>query len=172
MNTLAPSFLIGSSSYLQVRRTSITSRTSLKFGQIGPRTAELAALERLEKSLKTYDGRNLVSTLAPSFFKSIILIIAGNEDMHESLDEFKFLPDAITNSRVICPCASEKFMYNVVNTLAPLFLIGSSSYWQVMRTSITSRMSSTFGQIGPRTSELAVLERLEKHHRLTMGEIL
>ena len=46
----APSFLIGSSSYLQVTRTSITSRTSSKFGQIGPRPAELAALERLEKS--------------------------------------------------------------------------------------------------------------------------
>ena len=50
MNTLAPSFLIGSSSYLQVTRTFITSRTSSKFGQIGPRTVELAALEGLEKS--------------------------------------------------------------------------------------------------------------------------
>ena len=50
VTTVAPSFLIGSSSYLQVTRTSITSRTSSKFGQIGPRTAELAALERLEKS--------------------------------------------------------------------------------------------------------------------------
>ena len=50
VSTLAPYFLIGSSSYLQVTRTSITSRTSSKFGQIGPRTAELAALERLEKS--------------------------------------------------------------------------------------------------------------------------
>ena len=50
VTTLAPSFLIGSSSYLQVTRTSITSRTSSKFGQIGPWTAELAALERLEKS--------------------------------------------------------------------------------------------------------------------------
>ena len=48
VSTLAPSFLIGSSSYLQVTRTSITSRS--KFGQIGPKTAELAALERLEKS--------------------------------------------------------------------------------------------------------------------------
>ena len=67
MNTLAPSFLIGSSSYLQVTRTSITSRTSSKFVQIGPRTAELAALERLEKSPWTYNGRNLVNTLAPSF---------------------------------------------------------------------------------------------------------
>ena len=49
VSTLAPSFLIGSS-YLQVTRTFITSRTSSKLGQIGPRTAELAALERLEKS--------------------------------------------------------------------------------------------------------------------------
>ena len=67
VSTLALSFLIGSSSYLQVARTSITSQTSLKFGQIGPRTAELAALERLEKTPKTYNGKNLVNTLAPSF---------------------------------------------------------------------------------------------------------
>ena len=92
--------------------------------------------------------------------------------MHESLDEFKFWPDITTNSRVICPCASEKLMYNVVKTLSPLFLIGSSSYWQVMRTPITSRTSSKFGQIGPRTAELAALEGLENPHRLIMGEIL
>ena len=82
--------------------------------------------------------------------------------MHESLDEFKFQPDTATDSRVICPCASEKLTYNVVNTLAPLFLIRSSSYLQVMTTSITSRTSLKFGQIGPRTVELAALERLEK----------
>ena len=39
-------------------------------------------------------------------------------------------------TQVICPCTSEKFMYNVVNTLAPLFLIGSSSFLQVRRTTI------------------------------------
>ena len=82
--------------------------------------------------------------------------------MHESLDEFKFWPDTTTDSRVICPCASEKLRYNVVNTLGPLFLIGSSSYLQVMRTSITFRTSSKFGQIGPRTAEFAALGRLEK----------
>ena len=41
--------------------------------------------------------------------------------MHESLDEFKFRPDTATNSKVICPCASVKLMYYVVNTLATLF---------------------------------------------------
>ena len=71
-------------------------------------------------------------------FESIILILAGNEDMHESLDEFKFRLDTDTNTRVICPCASEKLLYNVVNTLAPLFLIGSSSFLQVRRTTIKS----------------------------------
>ena len=59
-----------------------------------------------------------------------------------------------------------------MNTRAPSFLIGSSSYLQVTRTFITSRMSSKFGQIGPRTAELAALERLKNPHRLIMGEIL
>ena len=105
MNTLAPSFLIGSSSYLQVTRTSITSRTSLKFGQIGPRTAELAALECLEKSPYTYNGSNLVNTLAPSF------------------------------------------------------LIRSSLFLQVTRTCMKAWMSSNFGQIPPPTPELSALAR-------------
>ena len=49
VSTLAPSCLIGSSLYLQVTRTFIISRTSSNFSQIGPRTVELAALERLKK---------------------------------------------------------------------------------------------------------------------------
>ena len=44
VNTLAPSFMIGSSSFLQVRRTTIKSWTSLN-GPIRPRIAELAALK-------------------------------------------------------------------------------------------------------------------------------
>ena len=103
-----------------------------------------------------------MNTLAPSFFDSIILILAGNEDMQESLDEYKFRPDTTTNSRVICPCASKKLMYNIVNTLAPSFLIGSSSYLQVTRITIKSWTSSKFDQIRPWTAEVAALERLEK----------
>ena len=64
--------------------------------------------------------------------------------MHESLDEFKFRPDTATNSRVICPCASEILMFNVVNILAPLFLIGSSSFLQVRKTTRKFRPSSKF----------------------------
>ena len=49
VNTLAPSFLIGSSLFLQVRRTAIISRTSLNFSQIRQRTAELPALDGIKK---------------------------------------------------------------------------------------------------------------------------
>ena len=59
-------------------------------------------------------------------FYWINLILAGNEDMHESLNEFKFRPDTTTNSRVMLPLHIWKI---VVNTLAPTFLIGSSSFF-------------------------------------------
>ena len=55
-------FLIGSSSFLQVKRTTIKAWMSSNFGKISLLTSELAALERLKKT-----SYNLVSTLAPSF---------------------------------------------------------------------------------------------------------
>ena len=95
MNTLAPSFLIRSFSFLQVKRTYIKAWISSNFNQIPP-------------------------------------------------------PD----SWVICPCAVWKIG---VNTLAPAFLIGSFSFFQVMRTTSKSGQSSNFGQIGPRDAELQPL---------------
>ena len=62
VSSVAPSFLIGSSSFLQVWRTAIISRMSTNFGLIRPGTAELAALERLKKFPWTCKGENLVST--------------------------------------------------------------------------------------------------------------
>ena len=50
VTTLAPSFLIGSSSFLQVTSTTIKAWMGSKFVQIRPRIVELAALDRLEKS--------------------------------------------------------------------------------------------------------------------------
>ena len=95
------------SSFLQVTRTSIISRKSSKFSQIGPRPVELAALDRLEKS--------------PYYNKE-----------------------------------------NNVNTLALSFLVRSSLFLQVIRTTLTVRMSSKFRQIQLRTAELHVtaIERL------------
>ena len=53
-------------------------------------------------------------------------------------------------------------MNNVVTTLAPSFLIGSSSFLQATRNSIISQMGSKFSRIGPGNYELPALERLEK----------
>ena len=58
--------------------TYIRACMSSKFGRIRPRTIELAAVDR-------------------------ILLLAGNEDMHKSLDEFEFRPDPTTDNRVSCP---------------------------------------------------------------------
>ena len=79
--------------------------------------------------------------------------------MHKSLDEFEFRPDPTTDYGVICPWASKKID---VTTFSPLLLIRSFSNLQVMRTCIISWMSSNFGQIWPRTMELAALERWKK----------
>ena len=88
MTSLVPSFFNGSSSLLQVTRSAIKAWMSLNFGKIPSLTWELAALERLKKS-----------------------------------------------------------MNNVVTSLAPLFLIESSSFLQLTRTSIRSQMGSKFGRI-------------------------
>ena len=48
MTSLEPSFLNGSSSFLQVTRPTIKSWIRLNFGKIPPLTSELAALERLK----------------------------------------------------------------------------------------------------------------------------
>ena len=47
MTTLVPSFMDGSSSILQVTRTTIKAQMSLNFGMIPSLASELAALERM-----------------------------------------------------------------------------------------------------------------------------
>ena len=68
MSTLALTFFIGSSLFLQVTMTATKAWMGTKFGKIGQGSAELATLESLKKSPYTYNGRNVVSTLVLSFF--------------------------------------------------------------------------------------------------------
>ena len=82
-----PSFLIGSSSFLHVTRTTIKAWMSLNFGGISPLTAEFAALERLKKDL-------LVCYHSSAFvFDWIFFILAGNNDNYIVSDEFEIRPD-------------------------------------------------------------------------------
>ena len=66
VTTLAPSFWIVSTSFLQATSKLIISWMGSKFSSIRPGTYELPALERLEKSPLTYNGRNVVTTLVLS----------------------------------------------------------------------------------------------------------
>ena len=74
--------------------------------------------------------------------------------MHESLIEFKFRPEYHHQLQSYLPLHVWKI---VVNILAPTFLIGSSSFFQVTRTTNKSGQSSNFSQIGPRDAELQPL---------------
>ena len=130
---------------------------SLNLGQIPPLTMELAALERLKNRRHHFFS----VAIDPILFK-----LAGNEDMHNILDEFEFRTDLTTESELAALERRKKFSQtyngkNEVITFFRLFLIGSFSYWQVMRTYIKAFMSLNFGQIPPLTMELAALERLK-----------
>ena len=71
-----------------------------------------------------------------------LLILAGNDDMHESSEEFKIRPDLATDCGVSCPLASEKnpnrliMGENGVATFSQLFLIKYFSYSQITMTYI------------------------------------
>ena len=67
---------------------------SLKFGQISPLVS--MATDRVIME-------NMVLPLFSAVFDPILFIHAGNDDMHESSEEIKFLPDPTTDCGVSCP---------------------------------------------------------------------
>ena len=85
VSTFSQLFLVRSFLYLQVKRTYIKSRASLYFGQIGPLTTELAALERQKISHILIMGKCL-SPCSSFIFDRIIIKVAGNQDRHKSSD--------------------------------------------------------------------------------------
>ena len=48
-------------------------------------------------------GKTASSRFLDFFFDRILFILAGNDDMHESLDEFEIWPDSTTDYGVSCP---------------------------------------------------------------------
>ena len=94
MATLAPLFFSGSSSFLQVTRTTIISWMGSNFSQIRPLTVELAALECLKDHCIHSSAFN---------FDRIFFILGSNKDIHNISDEFEFQLDSTLDCRVICP---------------------------------------------------------------------
>ena len=67
---------------------------SLKFGHIQPLVSMVTDRVMMGK---------MVSRLFSAVFHLILFILAGNDDMHESLDEFEFRLDWTPDCGVNCP---------------------------------------------------------------------
>ena len=101
---------------------------SSKIGRIRPQTTELAALERMKKSHRHIMDKAMSSHFL-RFFNWILFIFAGNEDMHNTFDEFEIRSDATTGFN------GNRYGYsgkNGVITFSRMFLMGLISYLQVM----------------------------------------
>ena len=78
------------------------STGEFEFGKIRPPTVELAALDVWKNPQRLIMGKRCChffsGVLGQNFF-----ILAGNDDIHKSLDEFETRPDPTTDNRVSCP---------------------------------------------------------------------
>ena len=98
VSTFSRLLLIRSSLYLQVTRTCIKSRTSSNFGQIGPLTMELAALE----CLKNLPWENGASMLASFLIESSSKLLVTRTGIKGRV-EFEFGPNQTTHFGYTCP---------------------------------------------------------------------
>ena len=79
---------------MQVMITYMRAWMSLKFSQIQPLVSMVTDRVMMGK---------MVSPLFSAVFHPILFILAGNDDMHESSDEFEFRLDRTTDCGVSCP---------------------------------------------------------------------
>ena len=152
---LARSFLIESPSKLLVTRTGIKARTSLISGRIRLLTLELLSLEwrkfytfKLEYLWGQSVNLDQILYVALLGVGKGCIMFWGRLDQNSGVHGNRKPPLTYNGE-------------NGVSTFSRLLLIRSFLYLKVTRTCLKSRTSSNFGQIGPLTTELAVLERLK-----------
>ena len=75
---------------------------SSNFSLIGPLTAELAALERLKKIPIGLKWEKRCLLFFSAVLDRILFMLAGNDKVHESLDEFEIQSNLIRDHRVSC----------------------------------------------------------------------
>ena len=73
--------------------TCMRARTSSNFCLIGPPTVELAALECLKKIPIGLEWEKRCLLFFSTVLYWILFMLAGNDNIHESLDEFDIRPD-------------------------------------------------------------------------------
>ena len=96
-----PLYLIGSTSFLQVTRTTIISGIGSKFSQTRAWAVELAAHERLEKIPIDLLWEICCDHSSAFNFKLIFFILA-DKDNYKSLNEFEFRQGPITFYGICC----------------------------------------------------------------------
>ena len=119
VSTFSRLLLIRSFLYLQVTRTCLKSRTSLNFGQIGPLTTELAALERLKISHRLIMGKWCLHG-SLFIFDRIMVKIAGSQNRHKSSVKFNFGPNQATHFGVTCPWVTKLSHFRTWISLKPV----------------------------------------------------
>ena len=82
--------------------TCMRARKSSNFGLIGPPTVELAALERLKKIPIGLQWEKRCLLFFSAVLGRILSMLAGNDNIHESLDEFEIQSNLIRDHRVSC----------------------------------------------------------------------
>ena len=82
--------------------TCMRARKSSNFGLIGPPTAELAALECLKKNPHGLIMEKRCLLFFSAVLDRILFMLAGNDNIHKSLDEFEIQSNLIRDHRVSC----------------------------------------------------------------------
>ena len=75
--------------------TCMRAGMSLNFSLFGPPTVELAALERMKKSHRLIMRKQCIHFFS-AVLDLILFILAGNDNIHESLDGFEICLDLTT----------------------------------------------------------------------------
>ena len=88
VSTFSRLFLIGPFSYFQVMITYMRAWVSFKFGQIQPLVSMITDRAMMKKQCFHFFS---------AVFHPFLFILAGNDDMHESSDEFEVRPDWTTD---------------------------------------------------------------------------
>ena len=95
VSTFSQLFLIGSFLYFQVMITYMRAWMSLKFKQIQTLVSMITDRVMMEKKRCLH--------FFSAVFHLFLFILAGNDDMHESSDEFEFRPHWTIECGVSCP---------------------------------------------------------------------
>ena len=158
VRSVTTSFFIGASSNLQITRTSIKARTSSILGQIGQFTLDLLALERLKIFPYTYNGENVVRMIATSLLIGSSSILQVTRTTINSWMSSNSGQIGLSTSELLSLEWQKKPIFDLVQSIVPSILIGSSSNLQVTGAAINSRTRSNFDGIRLFISELFALE--------------